>query len=50
MLKPELKTIKLSEIIFDEIIYPRHTHDPALVQQYAVCIDCMQRSYRTPQP
>ncbi|MHB8282267.1 MAG: DNA methyltransferase, partial [bacterium] len=39
MLKPELKNIKLSEIIFDEIIYPRHAHDPALVQQYAGCID-----------
>jgi transposase len=34
-MKPELKTIKLSDIIFDEVIYPRRTHDPILVQQYA---------------
>src|ERR1039458_5334032 len=34
-MEPELRTVRLSEIIFDEVIYPRHEHDPALVQQYA---------------
>jgi DNA methylase len=34
-MQPELRTLRLSEIIFDEVIYPRHEHDPALVQQYA---------------
>ncbi len=38
-MKPELKTVRLSEITFDEVIYPRHEHDPALVQRYAECID-----------
>jgi hypothetical protein len=32
---PERRTIKLSDVIFDEVIYPRQKHDPALVQQYA---------------
>jgi len=27
--------IKLSDIVFDESIYPRKTHNPALVQEYA---------------
>ena len=31
---PEVKKIKLSEIVFDEKIYPRKKHDPILVQQY----------------
>uniref|UniRef100_A0A6H1Z970 Putative methyltransferase n=1 Tax=viral metagenome TaxID=1070528 RepID=A0A6H1Z970_9ZZZZ len=31
---PELKTIRLSEVVFDEVIYPRKDHDPALVQRY----------------
>jgi hypothetical protein len=34
-LKPELKTIKLSEVVFDQVIYPRADHNPALVQKYA---------------
>ena len=32
---PELRTIKLSDVIFDEVVYPRQEHDPALVLQYA---------------
>jgi hypothetical protein len=32
---PELKTVKLSEIKFDDVIYPRKHHDPILVQKYA---------------
>ncbi len=38
-MKPELITIKLNEIVFDEEIYPRATHDPALVQQYAETLE-----------
>lgn len=30
-MKPELKTVKLSDIIFDEVVYPRSEHDPSLV-------------------
>jgi len=37
--QPSVKTINLSEIIFDEAIYPRHDHDPALVQRYAEVIE-----------
>jgi len=39
MLKPELKTVRLSEIIFDDVIYPRKDHDPVLVQCYADVLD-----------
>lgn len=38
-MKPELITIKLSTLIFDEEIYPRTQHDPALVQTYAETLD-----------
>lgn len=38
-MKPEIKTVKLSDIIFDEVIYPRGEHDPVLVQRYAEVID-----------
>jgi hypothetical protein len=34
-LVPELKTIKLSDVVFDPVVYPRHDHDPVLVQRYA---------------
>ena len=37
-LKPEIKKIKLSEIVFDENIYPRKEHDPLVVQKYADCL------------
>lgn len=36
LMKPEVKAIKLSEIVFDEGLYPRvEGHDPATVQTYA---------------
>lgn len=38
-MKPEISKLKLSSIIFDEVIYPRRDHDPALVQRYAEVID-----------
>lgn len=34
-MKPQIAQVKLSEIIFDEVIYPRKDHDPVLVQRYA---------------
>jgi predicted DNA-binding protein YlxM (UPF0122 family) len=34
VVQPELRTIRLSEIVFDEVVYPRRDHDPALVQKY----------------
>lgn len=39
---PETTTVKLSEIIFDEEIYPRQAHDPALVQQYADTMESIE--------
>ena len=36
---PELKTVRLSDVIFDEVIYPRRAHDPVLVQRYAEVIE-----------
>ena len=35
----ESKEVLLSEIIFDEKLYPRREHDPRLVQQYANDMD-----------
>lgn len=37
--KPVLDEMKLSEVVFDEVVYPRKDHDPALVQRYAQVID-----------
>jgi DNA modification methylase len=34
-MKPELKQIKLSEIVFDQTVYPRSEHNPSKVQEYA---------------
>lgn len=34
-MQPNIDEIKLSEVIFDSVIYPRKNHDPALVQKYA---------------
>jgi len=34
--------ISLGEIVFDESIYPRKDHDPALVQKYADCIESIE--------
>lgn len=46
MLKPEVKTVKLSNIIFDEIIYPRKNHDPILVQRYVDVLDEIEAAQR----
>jgi hypothetical protein len=43
---PELKTIRLSEVEFDERIYPRQNHDPALVQRYAETLDQIEAAQR----
>lgn len=32
---PEIRTVKLADIVFDEAIYPRKKHRSELVQQYA---------------
>ena len=36
------KNIKLSDVLFDQSIYPRKRHDPALVQRYAECMDAIE--------
>jgi len=38
-MKPETGKVKLSSIQFKDSLYPREKHDPALVQQYADCLD-----------
>ena len=38
-MQPELRTIHLSQIIFDRVIYPRREHNPALVQTYSENLD-----------
>jgi DNA methylase len=43
---PEMKTIRLSEMQFDEVIYPRRDHNPALVQRYAEVIDEIEAAQR----
>ena len=35
----ELRRVKLADIQFNPDIYPRKSHDPRLVQQYAGCIE-----------
>lgn len=35
----QVKRVKLSQIVFDEAVYPRKAHDPALVAKYADCIE-----------
>lgn len=35
MKKPEQRQVKLSDVRFDESVYPRQKHDPALAQRYA---------------
>jgi len=34
-LRPEERYVKLSAVIYDEVIYPRYHHDPLTVQRYA---------------
>lgn len=38
-MKPTIEEVKLSDVVFDEVIYPRKDHDPALVQRYAQVLD-----------
>jgi len=38
-MNPEIKHVQLSQIVFDEAVYPRKAHDPALVQKYADSIE-----------
>ena len=45
-MKPEVKTIRLSDVTFDEVIYPRRSHDPALVQRYVEVIDEIEAAQR----
>ena len=36
---PTVAEVSLSDIVFDEVIYPRKDHDPVLVQRYAGVLD-----------
>lgn len=38
-MKATVEEIQLSDIVFDEVIYPRKDHDPLLVQRYADVLD-----------
>jgi len=38
-MKPTIDEILLSEIVFDEVIYPRKDHDPVLVQRYETVLE-----------
>ena len=42
VLTPELVTLKLSEIVFDEEIYPRNGHDHLTVQRYAEDMEAIE--------
>jgi len=39
------KKVKLHDIKFDQSIYPRKTHDPALVQKYFDCLDQIEERH-----
>lgn len=39
----EIKEILFDDIVFDEKLYPRKSHDPALVQRYAENIDIIEK-------
>jgi len=41
-MNPSRQTVKLSEVKFDESIYPRQQHDPQLVQQYAENMEAIE--------
>lgn len=36
------KLIKLSDVVFDESLYPRKEHDPLTVQKYSECIESIE--------
>jgi hypothetical protein len=44
--KPTLETIRLSQVVFDESIYPRKEHDPTLAQRYAATLDAIENAGR----
>lgn len=39
-----IQNIRLSDIVFDESLYPRKEHDPLTVQKYTSCIDEIENS------
>jgi len=41
-MNPGVSTVVLSRITFDENVYPRHKHDPVLVQRYADAIESIE--------
>lgn len=43
---PEKQTVRLSSVIFDEVVYPRRDHDPTLVQRYAEVIGEIEASQK----
>lgn len=45
-MKPIVEEISLSQIVFDEAIYPRKAHDPQLVQRYADCLESIEAKQR----
>ena len=42
MMNPVKQTVKLSDVRFDESVYPRQQHDPQLVQQYAENMEAIE--------
>lgn len=38
-MESKIKTIQLSQVVFDESIYPRREHNPSIVQQYEEHLD-----------
>ncbi len=45
-MKPVTKTVDLSAVIFDDKVYPRKEHSPALVQRYAGVMDEIEAHQR----
>jgi len=41
-MNPVKQTVKLSDVRFDESVYPRQQHDPQLVQQYAENMEAIE--------
>jgi transposase len=45
-MQPETANVRISQIIFDEIVYPRKDHDPVLVQRYADSLEEIEAAGR----
>lgn len=45
-MQPTIDEILLSEVVFDEVIYPRKDHDPVLVQRYATVLAEIEASQK----